>query len=139
MKNNTPYKIVYSDSNYIIEAQGPLLKDHLEEEIKREDAFGLGNTWLEKTQRNKYLVRNLKVFDSKNKLIEEFENYLLYELKESGPCLSVQQETLHGNYPLISRAAYYIAMFDEYNQELTSWMPENKLSWDIEKRILTIL
>ena len=72
-------------------------------------------------------------------MIEEFENYLIYELKESGPCLSVQQEIIQGSYPLISQAAYYIAMFDEYNQELTSWMPENKLSWDIEKRILTIL
>ncbi len=135
------YKIVYSDSNYKLEAFGPLIKDHSETEINRKDVFGTGisNTWLEKSQTNKYLVRELKTFDSKNKLIEEFKNYLIYELHESGPCLSVQNETLHGNYPILSNSAYYISMFDEYNQTLTSWMPENKLSWDIEKRILTIL
>lgn len=135
MKNNTPYKIIYSDSNCKIEATGPLLIEHFEQGIQQKNAGG--NTL--DASINIYSFKTLNVFDSKGNLKENYTNYKIYELRSSGPCLSVQQEKIHGNYPLISQAAYYIAMFDEYNQELTSWMPENKLSWDIKKRTLTIL
>lgn len=139
MENNTTYKILYLDSNHVIEAVGPLLKEHSEEEYLDRNPFGLDySSRLVKSQ-SKYFVRNLKIFDSKNRLIKEFDNYLIYELNQSGPCLSIQQETLHGDFPIISQSAFYISMFDEYNQELTRWMPENRLSWDNEKRILTIL
>jgi len=135
MKNNTPYKIVYSDSKYKIEATGPLIVEHFEQGIQQENtAYNTLDASI-----NVYYLKTLNVFDSKGNLKENYTNYKIYELISSGPCLSVQQETIHGNYPLISQAAYYIAMFDEYNQELTSWMPENKLSWDNEKKILTIL
>jgi len=135
MKNNTPYKIVYSNSYYKIEAAGPLIIEHFEQGIQQENAGG--NTL--DASVNIYSLKTFNVFDSKGNLKENFINYKIYELRSSGPCLSVQQETIHGSYPFISQAAYYIAMFDEYNQELTSWMPENKLSWDFEKKILTIL
>ncbi len=135
MKNNTPYKIVYSDSNYKVEATGPLIIEHFEQGIQQKNAgYNTLNASI-----NVYSLKTLNVYDSKGNLKENYTDYKIYELRSSGPCLSVQQETTHGSYPLISQAAYYIAMFDEYNQEITSWMPENKLSWDFEKRILTIL
>ena len=129
------YKIVYSDSNCKIETSGPLIIEHFEKGIQDKNA---GGSTLDASI-NVYYLKTLNVFDSKGNLKENYTNYKIYELRSSGPCLSVQEETIHGNYPMISQAAYYIAMFDEYNQELTSWMPENKLSWDNEKKILTIL
>ena len=135
MKDNTHYKIIYKDSNCKIEATGPLLIEHIEQGIQQENA---GYNTLDASI-DIYSLKTLSVFDTNGNLKENHTNYKIYELKSSGPCLSVQQEALYGNYPFISQAAYYIAMFDEYNQELTSWMPENNLSWDIENRILTIL
>ena len=40
MKNNTPYKIIYSDSNCKIEATVPLLIEHFEQGIQQKNAGG---------------------------------------------------------------------------------------------------
>jgi hypothetical protein len=135
MKKNAPYTIVCSDSNNKFEATGPLLIQHFEEGIQRID---MRYNTLDASI-DIYSLELLKIFDSQGNLKDEISNYKIYELSKSGPVLSVQNETMHGNYPKLSRAAFYIAMFDEYNQEITSWTPENYLSWDIENRTLTIL
>jgi hypothetical protein len=129
------YQIVYTGRNYKIFIEGPLLIEHIEKGVQIENARC--NTL--DASINIYSVLKLEAYCViDNKKIEEQTNYKVYELESSGPCLSFQRETLVGNYPEISNAVFYISQFEEYG-EITSWMPENKLSWDLEKRILTIL
>jgi len=136
MKNKMEnYQIVYTGKNNKIVTQGPLIIEHIEIGIQKE---GAGGNTLDASI-NIYSVVKLEVFNlTDNKKIEEQTNYKVYELESSGPCLSVQKETIHGNYSEISNAIIYISSFEEYG-EITSWMPENKLSWDSENKVLTIL
>lgn len=135
MKNNKPYKIVFVDLEERFEATGPLIVEH--SEVGFQDNKAGWNTL--DASINRYFLKTLKVTHYEGRLVDEYSNYMVYELKSSGPCLSVQQGTFHGKFPRLSQAASYISMFDEYNQEIVKWMPENKLSWDEENRVLTIL
>lgn len=135
MKNNKPYKIVFVDLEERFEATGPLIVEH--SEVGFQDHKAGWNTL--DASINRYFLKTLKVTHYEGRLVDEYSNYMVYELKSSGPCLSVQQGTFHGKFPRLSQAASYISMFDEYNQEIVEWMPENKLSWDEENRVLTIL
>jgi hypothetical protein len=136
MKNKIQtYQIVHTSKTKKIVIEGPLLIEHIEKGVQKENA---GCNTLDASI-NIYSVSKLEFFDlTNNKKIEEQSNYKVYELKSSGPLLSFQQETLHGSYPEISNAIFYISEFEQYG-EITSWMPEGKLSWDSENKILTIL
>jgi hypothetical protein len=135
MKSSSTYKIVLVDTEERFEATGPLIVEHSEVGFQENKA---GWNTLDASI-NRYFLKTLKVIHNEGRLVDEYSNYMVYELKSSGPCLSVQQSTFHGKFPRLSQAASYISMFDEYNQEIVKWMPENKLSWDEENRVLTIL
>lgn len=136
MKNKIQnYQIIHVGKTKKIIIQAPLLTEHIEKGIQEENA---GCNTLDASI-NIYSLLKMEVFDStNNEKVEEHSNYKVYELRSSGPMLSIQQETLHGNYPEISNAVFYISQFEEYG-EITSWMPEDKLSWDSENKVLTIL
>jgi hypothetical protein len=136
MKNKIQnYQIVHIGKTKKFTIQAPLLTEYIEIGIQEENA---GCNTLDASI-NIYSLLKMEVFNStNNEKVEEYSNYKVYELKSSGPMLSFQQEILHGNYPEISNAVFYISQFEEYG-EITSWIPEDKLHWDSENKVLTIL
>ena len=117
-----------------IEATGPLSIKHFKADLRVQPD---GSTLFEEI--DVYSLVFLKVFDSQGKVKTVHSNYKIYELSHSGDVLSDLTSKSHGNYPKLSQAAIFISAFENYNYEISSWIPANTLSWDIDKRILTIL
>jgi len=135
MRVEQRYTIKYLTEDDCFEGVGPLVISHSELGVQR---AGAGGNTLDASI-DVYALKSLKVWKrSDENNVREYENYHVYELRSSGPLLSFQVETLLGDYPLLSKAIYAIAMFEEYG-EITSWMPENTLTWDAENNVLTVL